>query len=319
MKYYLSVDSGGTKTDFLLTDEKGCKCAQCTLGPANYLVNGLDEVLRIYRKGIDEIAQQASISENEIVAAFIAMAGFGDIPEDVERVTKITQDTFPSIKIQLGNDTDNAISGSLLGESGIHVIAGTGSIGLGIDLTGRNIRSGGWHHLFGGDEGSGYWIGCQLLVHFTKQADGREEKTQLYDYLIDKYNLGMAENILDLVIVKWGGQRDKIASLSYDVSILASQNDPCALRIFEATAKELAQIINAIYHLGEFSETAKVSYSGGVFKSLQFFKNTLLDELDFKVDFVDPALMPLPGGSILAMKQDSIELTEEIIENLKRI
>ena len=71
-------------------------------------------------------------------------------------------------------------------KQGIHVIAGTGSIGLGFDKDSYYVRSGGWHHLFGGDEGSGYWIGCQLIRHFTMQADGREEKTMMFDYILEK-------------------------------------------------------------------------------------------------------------------------------------
>lgn len=75
-----------------------------------------------------------------------------------------------------GTIRKNALAGSLLGKQGIHVIAGTGSIGLGFDKDSYYVRSGGWHHLFGGDEGSGYWIGCQLIRHFTMRRTEEKKK-----------------------------------------------------------------------------------------------------------------------------------------------
>ena len=191
MARYLSVDCGGTKTAFLLCREDGTAEAGCILGPANYMVNGTDAVLSILKDGILKVCMQAGIGQSDIAGAFIAIAGFGDVPGDVPVITRLVEEAFPRIPLAIGNDTENSLAGSLLGKQGIHIIAGTGSIGLGIDLDGKYIRSGGWHHLFGGDEGSAYWIGCQLLVHFTKQADGREEKTDLYGDMMEKYKLSL--------------------------------------------------------------------------------------------------------------------------------
>ena len=52
---YLSIDCGGTKTAFLLCGENGEAEAACTLGPANYMVNGIGPVLSILEKGIGEV------------------------------------------------------------------------------------------------------------------------------------------------------------------------------------------------------------------------------------------------------------------------
>ena len=52
MRRYLSVDCGGTKTAFLLCRETGELEAACTLGPGNYMVNGIDHVLSVLKDGI---------------------------------------------------------------------------------------------------------------------------------------------------------------------------------------------------------------------------------------------------------------------------
>ena len=76
MRRYLSVDCGGTKTAFLLCRETGELEAACTLGPGNYMVNGIDHVLSVLKDGILQICCQAAIAQSEITHSFIAIAGF---------------------------------------------------------------------------------------------------------------------------------------------------------------------------------------------------------------------------------------------------
>ena len=318
MARYLSVDCGGTKTAFLLCREDGTAEAGCILGPANYMVNGTDAVLSILKDGILKVCMQAGIGQSDIAGAFIAIAGFGDVPGDVPVITRLVEEAFPRIPLAIGNDTENALAGSLLGKQGIHIIAGTGSIGLGIDLDGRYIRSGGWHHLFGGDEGSAYWIGCQLLVHFTKQADGREEKTDLYGYMMEKYKLDCPEDILKLVITDWQGKRDKIAGLSRDVSELAEQGDPKAIEIFRCASVELGLIVEGIFSRGNFDSPVNISYSGGVFKSMKYLRPGLEETLtDVPHQLCEPQLLPVAGGILLACWKSGGSISEEMTENLK--
>lgn len=319
MGYYLSVDCGGTKTAFLLSDGKGRKKGYCVLGPANYMVNGVKCVMDILKDGMERVCAQAGIGREEIRAGFIAIAGFGDIPEDVPGLTRKIEELFPGLCLVLGNDTENAMAGSLLLEQGIHVIAGTGSIGLGRDRDGVQVRSGGWHHLFGGDEGSAYWIGCRLIQHFTKQADGREAESRLYTYLMETYQLKNAEAVLDLVIGKWEGRREKIASLSVHAYELAKQGDACAREIFAEAAFELSLIVRSIYTQGNFDAPLKISYSGGVFKAMEYLRPALDESLsDIPHRILEPQLSPAAGGILLALRAAGEELNEERLSNLRK-
>ena len=94
MRRYLSVDCGGTKTAFLLCRETGELEAACTLGPGNYMVNGIDHVLSVLKDGILQICCQAAIAQSEITHSFIAIAGFKDIPADVPVLTRLVRETF---------------------------------------------------------------------------------------------------------------------------------------------------------------------------------------------------------------------------------
>ena len=319
MSNYLSVDCGGTKTAFLLCGDRGERKAFCVLGPANYMVNGVENVLAVLRDGVEQVCARAEIGREEIRSAFAAIAGFGDVPDDVPLLIRRAEELFPEMNLKLGNDTDNALAGSLLGGQGIHVIAGTGSIGLGCDRNRKRVRSGGWHHLFGGDEGSAYWIGCRLIQHFTKQADGREAKSALYSYLIDAYGLNSAEAILELVIDKWEGRREEIASLSVHAFELARRGDACARQIFAEAAGELALIVRSIYTQGTFDAPLRISYSGGVFRAMDYLRPAFDEALsDISHTIVEPQLPPAAGGILLALEAAGEELDGERLSNLRQ-
>jgi N-acetylglucosamine kinase-like BadF-type ATPase len=320
MRYYLSIDGGGSKTDFLLTDEQGRSLAFASFGPGSYIVSGIEHVLSILQKGVGEVTALAGIRAADITSCFIGMAGFGDIPEESEFIKARIRAAVPIDSIFVGNDSETAIAGSLLGKSGIHIIAGTGSIALGVDLEETSIRCGGWHHAFDGDEGSAYWIASRLLEHFTKQADGREPRTLLYSHLMERYHLSTPQQMTVLVVKEWGCAREQIAGVSREVYELGLERDPIALQIYEEAAEELAQMVLAVRSRGHFMEETMVSYSGGVFSSGRM----VLDPLRRKLRagscvLCEPALSPLAGGILLAVAQSGELPSDEMAAALKNV
>lgn len=319
MNYYLGVDGGGTKTKFMISDEQGRILAQSTQTNSHYLQCGFDGITQVMAKGLKECLKKCGLHEQDISSAFIACAGYGDIEKDCAPIEEAVHKAYKSFPYRIGNDTDNAIAGSLGGKCGIHIIAGTGSIGLGINEKHNTLRCGGWHHSFGGDEGSAYWIACQLILHFTRQSDGREDKTLLYEYMKKEYQLKEDSDILDLCVVQWGFDRTRIAGMAKSVYELAKRNDPIALQIFKEAAKELSDIILAIYHKLPFSDPIiNVSYSGGVFQSGPFILDSLREELSRypKLKLTAPLLSPEAGCILLAMRENHQAITRDILQNL---
>ncbi len=316
MKTYLSIDSGGTKTKYLLCDESGRFLATTTLATAHYLQVGLAGLTANLKTGIQAVCQQANITANDIAAAFFAAAGYGDIPEDEEKITKAAQVAFGSIKFQVGNDCENALIGSLAGQAGINIVAGTGSIGLGFDNEGQLFRSGGWHHIYGGDEGSAYWLACHLIQEFTKQADHRKPKTYLYHYLRDTYQFKHDSDILVMTIEQWNFEREKVATLAKDVYNCAKAGDEYCLDLYKQAANELAEVILAIKNTLTFQKPIKLSYSGGVFQAGDLILAPLAAALDDEFTVIEPLLSPEAGGIILALRLDNQEINPTILNNL---
>ena len=79
-----------------------------------------------FKQGVIEICKEANIQVSDITRCFTSVAGFGDIKSDEPIVINELQTIFPELDLLVGNDTENALAGSLAGKPGINIIAGTG-------------------------------------------------------------------------------------------------------------------------------------------------------------------------------------------------
>lgn len=316
--YYISVDCGGTKTAFVLTNESGVKLADCVLGPGNFLVTGVDKVTDTIVEGVNALCEKANITPADLSMVLIASAGYNPSRSNVE-YDEAAKAKY-KFKYCITSDIANAMKGSLLDSEGIHLISGTGSIGKGFDGKNQKPSVGGWGYYCGSDEGSGYWIGCKLINHFERQADGREDRTALYDYVMKKFNLSNDSEIINVIVKELKNERDKIASLAFDVAELCKQNDPIAKKIMYDAGRELAQVAKAMYKRDQYKDPVTISYSGSVFKSAEYLSPGIEDELkDIPHIFRAPILSPLAGGILLAIEQAGNTYTDETVENLKKI
>ncbi len=303
MKYYLGIDGGGTKTKFIICNENLQLISQCTLGTCHYLQIGFDRLGELIKNGINTVCEEAAIHTDDIEHAFLGFAGYGDIKEDTPKIEKAVSLAMGNIPYSIGNDSENALSGALNGAPGINIIAGTGSIGYGIDESGASANCGGWHHAIGGDNGSAYWIAYKLLAEFQRQSDGRDEKTLLYDYIVSELNLASDDQLVTLIVEEWNMDRTRIASLAPICSALCERSDSYAIDIMKECAKELADYAIAIKSKLNFEGIVTVSGTGGVFKSGKY----LTDEfsrilLEHGMRYQEAIHSPDIGAVLLAIK-----------------
>ena len=120
---------------------------------------------------------------------------------------------------------------------GLLIIAGTGSIALGKNSSGRFARAGGLGPQKG-DEGSGFWIGRKSLGSKKKSV---AETARLAVRVIDK----------------------------------AERKDPEASRIVREAQDHLVQLVESVAEQLRFKGKAALACAGGLFKS-SFFKRSFL-------------------------------------------
>ncbi len=246
----------------------------------------------------------AQIGRSEITSIFAGIAGYGDGIGSLGNKEKVVFETvFVDITCTIANDSANALAGALLTQPGICIIGGTGSIGFREGTDGRMVTCGGWCYALFGDEGSGYWIARRMLSAFTRQSDGRESRTLLYEALIRDLQLETAADIISIVEEDWKLDRTRIAGLARYCAAYAEQGDVCCLEILRQAAGELAAIAIALSKDNPDGKKLPVSYSDGVFRMGALVLDPLEEILSASGPrLVHPQLQPDCGAVLLAMK-----------------
>ncbi|ESQ85130.1 hypothetical protein AEAC466_05310 [Asticcacaulis sp. AC466] len=305
MGYLLGVDGGGTKTEFVLVDEAGQVCATCQSGTSYHIQIGFDGLRDCLSFGVHSVLDQVGATPADIAYAFFGLPAYGEDSAAEAMLDVLPEAVLGHRRYACGNDMICGWAGSLGGEDGINIVAGTGSIGYG-EHQGASARGGGWGEVFS-DEGSAYWIAISGLNAFSRMADGRLAKGPLYDIFMQEMALKTDLDICGYVFGREAPSRDRIAALSKWVAEAAGQGDRAALRIFESAGFELAMIVDAIRLKLNYAPDAPVdlSYSGGVFRCGSLILDPLQRHLEAahpRYRFVSPRYAPSIGAVLYAAR-----------------
>ena len=301
--FFLGVDGGGTKTRFILVDGDG-KLAAADEGPtSDHLQVGIDGVRDVLAGGVAALFREAGKDGSSIAYAFFGLPAYGEDSAAQVLLDGLPEPLLGHRRYRCGNDMICAWAGSLGGEDGINIVAGTGSIGYG-ERKGRSARAGGWGEVFG-DEGSAYWIAAQGLNIFTRMSDGRLPQGPLHASL--RRHLGLDAD-LDLCA--------KLADTSSRRAIAAMAE------LVARAARELAAIIEAVRQALEFEpgERVPISYSGGVFNAGELILSPLrhhIERYSKTYELKSPMLAPSLGAAIYAARLAGQPFSPAAIERLR--
>lgn len=319
---YLGVDGGGTKTDFVLIDADGRLLARHQGGSSYYLQTGLDGLNHVLSEGVQAVLSAAGLGAGDLTYAFFGLPAHGEDSEVQPLLDVLPQAVLGHSRYLCGNDMICGWAGSLAGEDGINIVAGTGSIGYG-EYHGRAARAGGWGEVFS-DEGSAYWIAIQGLNAFARMSDGRLPKGPLHGLLKSHFKLSADLDLCGRVMGDGVFSRDSIAALSRFVAEAAGAGDAQAQAIFGRAATELAAMIEAIRQnlTWPVTEAVRVSYSGGVFNSEDLILTPLrraLAAFSATYELSAPLMSPGVGAALYAARRAGEPLAPEALDRLKSL
>jgi N-acetylglucosamine kinase-like BadF-type ATPase len=316
--FFLGVDGGGTKTRFILVDGDG-KLAAADEGPtSDHLQVGIDGVRDVLAGGVAALFREAGKDGSSIAYAFFGLPAYGEDSAAQVLLDGLPEPLLGHRRYRCGNDMICAWAGSLGGEDGINIVAGTGSIGYG-ERKGRSARAGGWGEIFG-DEGSAYWIAAQGLNIFTRMSDGRLPQGPLHASL--RRHLGLDADLDLCAKLADAPSRRAIAAMAELVARAARDGDIEAIRVFDDAARELAAIIEAVRQALEFEpgERVPISYSGGVFNAGELILSPLrhhIERYSKTYELKTPMLAPSLGAAIYAARVVAQPLSPAAIERLR--
>lgn len=242
---WLGIDGGGTKTAFTAYDEDLGALGSVVLPTCHYAQVGFDGLERVLRDGVERVEEAGWLGGPgaEPYGMGVGMCGYGEGDAATRAIDAIVDRIAEGRPRLVVNDVEAAWAAGLGLADGIVLIAGTGSIAYGVN-GGLSARCGGWDYELG-DEGSGGWMGKELLRAFTREADGRAPVGALHGLVRDE--LGLVDDF-DVIAYAQGhfADRSAISALAPLVARAARAHDREALGILERAAREEARMVAAV-------------------------------------------------------------------------
>lgn len=299
-EYYLSVDGGGTKTAFLLQSGDGTRTIQARGGPASIKSVGAAAARENLAAGLGELWRQAGFGPEEVAHSVFGLSGC-DSPHDRQTLTQMIGTLgFPAGRYTLCND---AVLAFYAGAEppGMVLIAGTGSIVMGVDSRGHLTRTGGWGYGFS-DLGSGYWLGCRALREALRYCDGCGPWAPWFPKIAQTLGAesmeGLSEAAADIT------RCDQVAALA-KVLLTWPEPDPLGDDILERGSRFLTELLVACDKKMTYmpGETPHLVLAGGCMGSARYagmVTRQLPDRL--RENLTTEICAPVQGGIRLAKR-----------------
>ena len=261
--YFVGIDAGGTKTDFLLCDENENQLNRVTLGAGNPNDIGIDACIALLAGGLD------TLCGNCVPNAVFAGVSGGGYGENAARIGEFLKNKYPTAFVDNGTDAINLIYCSASRGNAGALICGTGSA-LFLRVNGELLRFGGWGHLFD-TGGSAYDVGRDALRFLLDCEEKNSPALNLPLCLLLRERLGSsAHDALSLIYSKG---KTYIASFAPLVFKACGQGDLVALSIIESNAFAVASRLNsAVATLDSSLALDEIICAGGLFNSSLFFE-----------------------------------------------
>ncbi|MEB2301771.1 hypothetical protein LAV72_19385 [Lysinibacillus xylanilyticus] len=283
MGWLLIIDGGATKTACALVHaESGEINYTNSTSGSNYQAIGAasaTEIVQALLANVQDFLQKQA--DSTIAVATFAMAGI-DSPKDHEIVSAIVHSAISALQLNIDtiiieNDAQATLLGVTAGQAGALLIAGTGAIAYAFTGT-QIVRAGGWGHR-AGDEGSGYWLGQEVIRAIFRMEDGRGEPTLLKNAVYHHLHI---QDVTELATWLFSPSytNAQLAKMGAFLADAVTKKDSCAIQISMRAAHELALLSCAVLKKIDYQGEAFSLYcNGGAIKHNPLIFKTFSQEM----------------------------------------
>ena len=267
---FMGIDGGGSKLRIVIVNADLRPLCSIVSKAVNPNTVGRGTAQAVIRRGIADALDQAGVQPRDIAALAIGIAGASNLHSE-DWLIETVRPALPETLLMPSSDLEIALVGALGRQHGILLLAGTGSAVYGCAQDGQRLQVGGWGYLLG-DDGSGYWLGLQLLRRVTAQFD---ESLSSQDDALTRICLNALELETPRDLIAWLYRADetppkRIANLAELVLKLAANDirapdssGKWAKDVVDAAAEHLARQVNLMRsRLGW--PGASVGFAGGL-------------------------------------------------------
>ncbi|MCY4146447.1 MAG: hypothetical protein OXE95_09200 [Chloroflexi bacterium] len=261
---FAGIDGGGSSLRVAIVDARLATIATQSAGTANPSISGREGAQAHIRATVRATLRQAGIAPERIAAAGIGIAGASNL-HSKDWLLATLAPVLPSARLVPSSDLEIALVGALGRRHGILLLAGTGSAAYGCAPGGQRLQVGGWGYLLG-DEGSGYWMGMQLLRGITAAYDQDIGLTELGAACLDALELETARDLVGWLYRGNEAAPARVAKLARLVLDVARTGDDEAKRLVAAAARHLAKQVEWLRSQLDYP-CAPIAFAGGLLEA----------------------------------------------------
>lgn len=260
----IGIDAGGTKTIGILYQEN--HAVDRIKGKMGNPIVNFDTAVNNVIQVIEILLLKNKVNYSNISYISIGMAGASTlIPELTSAFTEKLH-----CKFSIESDLKMSHIATFKNKDGNLFIAGTGSSLL-CRKNNQFIQKGGWGHILG-DEGSGYWIGKQILKTYINFLDYNESPMDFLDLLPTIQQIfPNRQSIINTVYNSPKTEVAKLATLYLDYN-----NNLFLTSIAKQAGKNIAKALLSCNQENNIT----VAFEGSVIKNNSHVLNSVLAEIE---------------------------------------
>jgi glucosamine kinase len=297
LAYFLGVDAGGTKTEFLLGDESR-ELGRVQSGSIKRLRRDEAATEQNLDYALNELAAQTGVSMLSVARCCVGASG-STAPLVAEWISNAFRPRVGG-ELLLVEDVDIALDAAFWGGRGVLILAGTGSNVAGRGEDGQIVTAGGWGPALS-DEGSGYYLGVEAVRKGFRAID--EGRTSMLLETIQSY-WGLA-SLGELVEYANANPAPEFSALAPLVIACAMQGDEVAGEVVRRSGEELAELAAIVIErirtveegLGLRFEMLPVALAGSILEKVPRSRHALEEALGRRY----------PDAEVLAASVDSAQ------------
>lgn len=285
---FLGIDAGGSQTRAALVSVDGKIFGCGTSGPANHLTGDRKMASASLREAVKVAIQNHPMRNGVLAVQGIGIGSAALVSRGrSEEARELLDGIVVSETIILDTDAYTAWAGAFGCQPGIVVIAGTGSICLGVSDTDQRARVGGWGWRFG-DEGSAYHIAAQGIRLALQMADRRLPERRLWHALqrflgLDPQVETLSSDVTEQFVEAWLYDSERtpadIAAFAPFVAVAASEGSLSAHALLINAGSELTRMVSAAAAQLPLAPPIRVAYQGGVLTGNKLVRDALITGL----------------------------------------
>ncbi|MBI1389395.1 MAG: hypothetical protein GC154_13205 [bacterium] len=316
MPYVFGVDGGGSTCRAILITDSG-RVVYAGRGPSvNYHNVGASQASRVISRLFKEALATAHAKPAECRGVCMGLAGVGR-DSDVRILKPLFDNLFETIPFMLVSDAEIALASGALSDSGMLVMAGTGSMVFGCNEDGLTGRVGGYGPLVS-DEGGGYRIGLEAIRAILRSRDGLDGPSSLGERLLTHLNLKDADELVNWVNSEQA-TRERVAELAPLVIRAANEDDTAADELLNQQADLLALGVEALHRRLKFKESVPVVMSGGLLVHSSYYNQMLRRKILYLLpgaQVAPPKMEPIFGAALYAYSKAGVTISEDLIDSI---